>query len=116
MWEEIQARRWNDARGLLADDLLIYWPHTGELIKGAANYIALNQRYPAGWSIEVLSALGDGTRASIEARVPHETLGVFFVTGFYELSGGLVRKGTEYWVTEKAEAPPAWRAALTERV
>lgn len=101
---------------MLAEGLRIYWPHTGEVIEGRNNYIALNQQYPEGWNIEVLSVLGDGTRAAIEARVPHDTLGEFFVTGFYEVSGGLVRHGSEYWVTEFGEAPPAWRKPFAERM
>ena len=116
MWERIEARLWNDAGQLLADDVEVYWPHTGERIKGRGNYIAINQHYPEGWRIEVLSAVGDDAGAAIEVRVPHESLGVFFVTGFYDVGQGLVQKGTEYWVTEKSEAPPAWRGPWTERV
>lgn len=94
---------------------MVRWPHTGEIIRGRGNYIALNRTYPEGWHIHILSALRDGARASIEARVPHDAMGVFFVAGFYELASGRIHSGTEYWVTERSEQPPTWRVRYTDR-
>lgn len=113
LWESIEARRWEDAAALLAPDLEIRWPHTGERIRGRENYIGLNRQYPEGWHIEILSVLSSDTRASIEARVPHESLGVSFVAGYYEVKDGLIQAGTEYWVDEASQDAPDWRRRWT---
>lgn len=116
LWDLIEARRWEEAGALLAEDVIIVWPHSGEVIRGRRNYLGVNRHYPEGWHIEVRSDMKQGSRACIEARVPHDALGVSFVCGFYELNGGKIQAGTEYWVDEKAEQPPAWRARWTERL
>jgi len=115
LWELIEKRAWHEAGALLREDAVIYWPHTGELIKGRANYIEVNRNYPEGWQIQIVSVIGHANRASIEVRVPHERFGVSVVAGFYELAGGMIVQGTEYWVDEKSQAAPNWRAGWTER-
>lgn len=115
LWQSIEARNWAAAGRLLAEDVSIYWPHTGETIRGRDNYLGLNREYPEGWSIEVLSVVPAGDQAAIEARVPHQRLGVSFVAGFYRVGGGLIADGTEYWVDEASQTPPDWRQRYTER-
>jgi hypothetical protein len=95
--------------------MVVHWPHTGEIIKGRANYIMLNRHYPEGWHIEILTVLADDDSACIELRVPHQRLGVSYAACFYRLAEGVVKTGTEYWVDEKAQVPPPWRERWTER-
>lgn len=109
LWLSMEARDWAAAGRLLAEDAEIYWPHTSETIHGRENYIALNREYPEGWEIELLSVLAAGDRAAVEARVPHQTLGVSFVAGFYRVRDGLISGGVEYWVDEGSQTAPAWR-------
>lgn len=109
LWQSIQARDWAAAGRRLAEDAEIYWPHSGETIRGRENYLGLNRAYPEGWTIELINTVSTGEWAAVEARVPHQTLGVSFVAGFYRVSEGMISRGTEYWVDEAAQSPPAWR-------
>jgi SnoaL-like domain len=115
LWRSIEARDWAAAGRLLAVDAEIYWPHSGEIIRGRDNYIGLNREYPEGWGIVVLSVLSVGDRAVVEARVPHKTLGVSYVAAFYQIKDGVISRGTEYWVDEASQSPPDWRRRYTQR-
>ena len=114
-WRSIDARDWDGAGRLLAEDAEIYWPHTGETIRGRGNYIGLNREYPEGWRIELIRVLSGEDCAAVEARVPHESLGVSFVAAFYRISAGMISAGTEYWVDEASQRPPAWRRRYVNR-
>jgi SnoaL-like protein len=54
LWERIQARDWDGARALLADDMVCRWPHSDERFEGADNFIQMNRAYPEGWEITVV--------------------------------------------------------------
>ena len=115
LWRSMAARDWEAAGRLLADDLEIYWPHSGETINGRKNYIGINREYPEGWSIELTRVLAAGDEAAVEVRVPHQTLGPSLVAGFYRVSNGLISGGTEYWVDEGSQTPPDWRRRYVNR-
>lgn len=115
LWDRIAARDWERAGDTLAENVVISWPHTGELIRGRDRYMEINRRYPEGWSVEIRRVFGDAGQAVLEARVPHRSLGVSFVAGFYRVQAGRISEGTEYWVDEAAQPPPVWRSRLTDR-
>jgi SnoaL-like domain len=115
LWELIEGRRWPEAGALLADDLAIDWPHTGEKIRGRDDYIAINAHYPEGWRIEILQVVATGEQVAIEVRVPHESLGISYLAAFYVVIEGQIRRGTEYWVDERSQPAPGWRRQWTER-
>jgi limonene-1,2-epoxide hydrolase len=115
LWRSMAAREWEAAGRLLADDVEVYWPHTGETINGREDYIAINREYPEGWSIQLVRVLAAGADAALEARVPHQTLGLSFVAGFYRVNDGLISGGTEYWIDEGSQNPPDWRRRYVNR-
>ena len=47
-----------------------------------------------------------------EVEVPHVGVGVFRVASFWQVEGGKITSGREYWVTVAAEEPPNWRTAF----
>lgn len=115
-WECIQKRDWAGLRALLADDLRVDWPHTGEVFPGPDQYVAAQAEYPEGWSIRVLSIVADGERVVSEVEVPHEGLGVFRAASFWTVRNNLIVEGREYWVTVGGEEQPEWRRPLAEVV
>jgi ketosteroid isomerase-like protein len=115
LWDRFQARDWDAAAQLLADDVVVEWPQTRERIRGRENMIAVNRNYPEGWTIRVLRVLQDGDTAVSEVAVDHVDHGTFLAASFFEVRDGQIARGTEYWIDPPSEDPPAWREQWVER-
>ena len=113
LWELYEAREWDAAGRKLEEDVVVDWPHTGERIRGRENVVELNRNYPEPWSIAVRRIVTSGEEVAAEVAVTHPG-GVSHCLGFYELTGGRIRRATEYWVDGAAHEPPAWRARWVE--
>ncbi|MGW7661690.1 nuclear transport factor 2 family protein [Streptomyces sp. NPDC054756] len=116
LWHRMRARDWAGVGALLADDVIVEWPVSGERIRGRENYIRVNAEYPEGWSIEVLRVVAHGHDVVSEVEVPHDTMGTHRVASFWTVRDGLITEGREYWTELGADPSPAWRAAYVERV
>ena len=114
LWRRIQARDWDGVGELIAPDLLLEWPNAQIRMRGRTNFVEFNRTYPEGWSIEVLRIVEEGPIVVSEVRVPHPTVGRFYVAAFYEVEDGQVARGREYWVEERYEEPAPERAHLFE--
>ncbi|GAA2599940.1 MULTISPECIES: nuclear transport factor 2 family protein [Streptomyces] len=109
-WTRMQARDWEGLGALLADDLVVEWPVSAERIEGRADFVAVNARYPEGWSIEVLRVVADGEAVVSEVEVPHETMGVHRVVSLWTVRDGTITGGREYWTALGSDPSPQWRA------
>lgn len=110
LWRRISQRDWAGLAALLAPDLHVAWPASGELFVGPSDFVAVQSEYPTGWEIAVLKVVGAGPDVVSEVEVPHSELGaVFRAASFWTVQDGLVTAGTEYWVTVGADEVPAWR-------
>ncbi|MED5620687.1 nuclear transport factor 2 family protein [Ideonella sp. BN130291] len=109
LWALFQARRWQDARALFADDAVCHWWSSGEQFTGADAIIHVNAIYPEGWQIHLIevNALADGRVHSI-VRVTLQDGPTVFANSLFRLRDGLITAVDEYWST--IEAPPAWRS------
>ncbi len=119
-WERIQARDWAGVGAVLAPDVVVEWPATGERLHGRDAVVGVNRAYPEGWSIRIVRLVQDGDPSAAgtvvsEVEVPHEGIGVFAVASFWHVEGGLITRAREYWVQCAGEEPPAWRAELAQR-
>jgi len=110
--EALQARDWARARLLLHDDLVVDYPHTGERFVGGDAFLAMNRAFPEGWTISVQQVIDDGERVAAEVRVEQDG-SVFWSASFAVVHDGRIAHLTDYWVTERSEQPPGWRAAFT---
>jgi hypothetical protein len=63
----------------------------------------------------VIRVLASDDIVASEVRVPHTELGTSFVASFFEVRDGLIGRATDYWVDERSQNPPAWRARWVER-
>ena len=117
LWERIQARDWAGMKALLAPEIVLEWPATGERFEGPDAIVAVNEEYPEGWSIDVVRVMPgpDGETVVSEVEVPHADLGTFAVASFWRVRDGRVTAGREYWVQCGAERPPPWRDAYASR-
>jgi len=116
LWSRIAARDWHGFGRLLADDVVLELPVTGERIRGRADVVAVNAEYPEGWSIEVLRVVGAGDQVVSEVEVPLAGVAVFRAASFWTVRDGLVVHGREYWTSLRADEPPAWRERYAERL
>jgi limonene-1,2-epoxide hydrolase len=114
-WERLEARDWDDARALLADDLVVLWPATRERFEGADTFIALQQAYPGEWHIAVEAVHADGrdVLAWVEVRIG-DTLSICAQRA--TVTEKLIRSSVELWVDEGEITPPAWRADAMARI
>jgi ketosteroid isomerase-like protein len=114
LWERIQARDWDGARELLADDMVCRWPHSDERFEGGDNFIAMQRAYPEGWAIQVVEVaeIPGGAVSRIRVDQAGER---FHAASFFKVRDGLIREAVEYWATEASEEPPDWRARFGTR-
>ncbi|MEU7006959.1 nuclear transport factor 2 family protein [Streptomyces sp. NPDC046332] len=115
-WDRMQARDWAGLAALLADDLVVEWPVSGERIVGRENFVRVNAEYPEGWSIRVLRVVAQGEDVVSEVEVPHETMGVHRVASFWTVRNETITGGREYWTEVGADPSPEWRAAYVQRL
>lgn len=111
-FQAMQARDWARAASHLSDGLDVWWPATDERFTGS-RFIAMQEAYPEGWSIDLQEVISEGAR--VAARVAVDLAGErFWCYGWYLVENGLIIHAEELWATQGAEAPPAWRAQSTD--
>ncbi|MEU9667305.1 nuclear transport factor 2 family protein [Streptomyces bobili] len=115
-WDRMQARDWKGLGELLAEDVVVEWPVSGERIEGRGNFLSVNSEYPEGWAIKVLRLLPTGDVVVSEVEVPHETMGVHRVVSFWTVRAGKIVDGREYWTELGSDPSPQWRAAYVRRM
>lgn len=103
----METRDWRGAGQLLSPTVHIEFSETGERFDGA-NFLAMNQAYPDGWSIEVIETLANKDRVAAQVRVVQGER-TFWCAGFYRVSDGVITSGTEHWVDEDSGLAPEWR-------
>jgi hypothetical protein len=107
LFERMQARDWAGAGRYLSPSVHIEFTETGERFDGP-KFLAMNQAYPEGWSIEVVDIVPAADRVAAQVRVDHGQ-DVFWCAGFYTVAEGVIVDGTEHWVRERSQDPPRWR-------
>ncbi|MDT0342290.1 nuclear transport factor 2 family protein [Streptomyces litchfieldiae] len=116
LWERTQARDWAAVGELLAEDVVVEWPVSGERILGRDHYVRVNAEYPEGWTIHVLRIVASGTEVVSEVEVHHETMGLHRAASFWTVRDGRIVSGREYWTEPGSDPSPEWRAPYVERV
>ena len=111
LFERMQARDWMGARATMADHAVIRYSATGEVFTGAV-FMAMNEAYPEGWTIEIVDIAAAGDRVAAQVRVPNGGQ-IDWLSGFYTVADGRIVDGHEHWVTEHAEPAPEWRKPFT---
>ena len=109
LWERMEARDWDGARATLADGYTAVWPDTGEEFPSADAFIAMNRAYPEGWHITVDEIVAEGPRVAARVRVAHHDH-LFHCLSFAVVEDGRIARSIDYWVEERGEEAPDWRA------
>lgn len=113
-WAAMQANAWVAAAALFADDYALHWPQSGERIRGAANFIAINRAYPAAgrWRFTVERLVAEGEQAVTDVVVSDGAVTARAIT-FSTVRDGCIASQVEYW-PDPLDAPD-WRAGWVER-
>ncbi|PIS46473.1 MAG: polyketide cyclase [Elusimicrobia bacterium CG08_land_8_20_14_0_20_51_18] len=106
--------RFEDAYPLLHDDFTAEWPQSGELFRGAKNFIETNRNYPGKFLIEVLKIRHAGETVISEVSIKPEGGTPLFAVSFYEFSGGKILKAVEYF--PDTYPAPEWRAKWASKI
>ena len=108
LFDRMQARDWGGARATVAPDAHVRYTTTGEEFSGTG-FLAMNEAYPEGWTIEVIDVIASGDRVAAQVRVPNGGQ-IDWCSGFYTVVDGVIVEATEHWVTDSSEPAPEWRA------
>ena len=112
LWRCFDEMRFQDASKVLAADFEAVWPNTRERIRGAENFIALNEAYPGSWrcTVEGVRATPEGVVAT--TRISDGSLELFAIS-FLEVKDGLITRAEEYFCD--VIEPPFDRSRWAER-
>ena len=118
LWGSFDARRFRDALAVLATGFEARWPQTREVIRGADNFVALNEAYPGQWRcrlqrIEVVKEGRVSALVEISNAFEDGSDERLFAIGFYDVAGGEIVAAEEYFA-DCAE-PPFDRSEWAER-
>ena len=114
-WAAMQTNDFKRAGEILHDDYILEWPQSGERIRGRANFVAINENYPAHgrWEFVIHRIIAEGDQVVSDVDV---TDGVIMgrVITFSTVQDGKILKQTEFW-PDPFEAPD-WRAGWVENM
>jgi ketosteroid isomerase-like protein len=114
-WITMQTNDFRRVGELLHDDYILEWPQSGERIRGRANFIAVNENYPAQgrWEFTVHQIVAEGDRVVSDVDVTDGAVRGRVIT-FSTVREGRILHQTEFW-PDPYEAPE-WRAQWVERL
>ena len=114
-WEAMQTNDFRLAGELLHDDYSLHWPQSGERIRGRANFVAINENYPAHgrWEFRIHRIVAEGNIVVSDVEVTDGVIRGRVIT-FSTIQDGQILQQTEFW-PDPFEAP-AWRAQWVERI
>jgi SnoaL-like domain len=112
LYERFEARDWDAAAELLADDVIYLLPQTGERVVGRDALITFMRSYPGDWHLAVARVIATDSEAAVvvDFRLGEESsenLALFDVN-----ADGLITAMTDYW--PESYERPANRAHLSD--
>ena len=114
-WAAMQSNDFKAAGEFLHDDCVLEWPQSAERIRGRANFVAINQNYPAHgrWQFTVHRILAEGDEVVSDVDVTDGVTTGRVIT-FSTIRDGKIVRQTEFW--PDPYDPPAWRAEWIEKI
>lgn len=114
-WGTMQTNDFQRAGELLHDDYTLGWPQSGERIRGRANFVAINENYPAHgrWEFTIHRIVAEGDQVVSDVEVTDGVIRARVIT-FSTVQDGQILQQTEFW-PDPFEAA-SWRAQWVERI
>jgi ketosteroid isomerase-like protein len=98
-WAGLEAREWDEVGELLAEDLVVEQPATGERTEGRDAYLGAYSEQPGARSIEVLRIVGEGTEVASEVEIT-DGAEAFRLASFWTVRNERITTITEYPATK----------------
>lgn len=115
LWRAFDEREFDRAGDELHDDFVADWPHSGERIRGRANFVAVNRDHPDPWiSVELRRIVAEGDLVATEVAVPVAGAATNYAASFFEFRDGKIARVVEYWVEERSQVPYESRRDVSE--
>jgi ketosteroid isomerase-like protein len=113
-WAAMQTNDFKSAGEFLHDDYVLEWPQSGEQIRGRANFIAINEHYPAHgrWEFTIHRIVAEGDEVVSDVGVTDGTITGRAIT-FSTVRDGKIIYQTEFW--PDPFEPSTWRAEWVEK-
>jgi hypothetical protein len=133
-----QEQDWAAASQMMAADLVVTYPQSGETIRSRDNYVAMLAAYPgvleanaeltittvrlpresvhvmtSPIAMPTITVMGAGNDFIIEGLVKYPDGGIYNIVGLIELEDSRVAR--EIWYFAAPFDPPPWRAQYVER-
>jgi ketosteroid isomerase-like protein len=114
-WTAMQSNDFKAAGGFLHDDYVLEWPQSGERIRGRANFVAINEHYPAHgrWEFTIHRIIAEGDEVVSDVSVTDGAVTGRVIT-FSSVRAGKILDQTEFW--PDPYAPAEWRARWIEKI
>ena len=114
-WAAMQTNDFKAAGEFLHDDYILEWPQSGERIRGRANFVAVNEHYPAHrrWEFTVHRIIAEGDEVVSDVGVTDSAITGRAIT-FSTLHTGKILRQIEFW--PDPFEPAAWRAGWVEKI
>lgn len=114
-WAAMQTNDFNAASEFLHDDYVLEWPQSGERIRGRANFVAVNEQYPAHgrWQFTIHRIIAEGDEVVSDVSVTDGAITGRVIT-FSSLQAGKIVRQTEFW--PEPYTPADWRARWVEKI
>ena len=115
LYAAYQDRDWDRAAALVHPDAVVDLPATAEQLAGKEAVMAFQAEYPEPWGeMRVRQVVGGPQEAAARVEVTAPDGQLFAMAAFWTQQDGLLRAGTEYWITVGGDTVPqtrrAWRA------
>ena len=112
-WETMGINDFEAASRWLSEDFELIWPQSGELIRGRANFAAINTHYPAHgrWQFTINDLVTEGAKVVSDVSVTDGEMTARAIT-FSTVQDGKISIQVEFW--PDPYDPPAWRAEWVE--
>ena len=113
-WAAMQRNDFKDAGKFLHDDYILEWPQSGERIRGRANFVVINESYPAHgrWEFTIHRILAEGNEVVSDVSVTDGVVQARVIT-FSTIKDGKIFHQTEFW--PDPFEPADWRVQWVER-
>jgi len=114
-WAAMQTNDFKSAAEYLHDDYSLEWPQSGERIRGRANFVAINEQYPAHgrWEFTIHRIIGEGDEVVSDVGVTDGAITGRVIT-FSTIRDGRIFRQTEFW--PDPFEPPEWRSQWVEKM
>jgi ketosteroid isomerase-like protein len=111
-WQLFSEQKWDEAKALLASDVVVEWPQSRERMKGPENFVDVNRFYPGNHKIEVIHAHAVDPRIITTVWIVADTGQKTFAHSYFDVRDGKIARIEEYWA--EPYPAPEWRKKWVE--